>query len=112
MMKNRLRIFRAPGAPCLAMSATATSEEISATISNLGLRTAPVVLVASPTQHNIKIVKIKRPPNNNGPDGFTDKTGVKLPGYLDYLNRILLIKFIKCVREGNSVEKGIIFCRY
>ena len=57
MMKviSRLRIFRAAGAPCVAMSATATSEEVSSIISNLGLRTAPVILKASPTQKHIKV---------------------------------------------------------
>jgi superfamily II DNA helicase RecQ len=113
MMKiiGRLRIFRVTGAPCLAMSATATSEEVSATISNLGFRTVPVLLQASPTQQNIKLVKIKRPSNNNGPDGYIDKRGVKLPGFLAPLERIYLLEFIKCIREGRCVKKGIIFCR-
>ena len=113
MMKviGRLRIFRASGAPSLAMSATATSAEVSATISNLGFRNTPVLLHASPTQHNIKIVRVKRPPNNMGADGITDKNDVKLPGYLALLERIYLTEFIKCVREGRSVKKGIIFCR-
>ena len=107
----RLRLFRAAGAPCLATSATATSSEVSSMTSTLGLRTAPVLLHASPTQYNIKIVKLRRPPNNYGPDGYTDKDGVKVDGYLSTLQRIILAQFIKSVREGKTVKKGIIFCR-
>ena len=114
MMSNtgRLRIFRAPGAPCVAMSATATSQEVSETISNLGLRETPVLLHASPTRNNIKFVRLKRPPNYNGADGYTDKQGVKLPGYLQVLERIYLLEFIEAIRCNKSVKKGIIFCRY
>ena len=113
MMKviGRLRIFRASGAPSVAMSATATSEEVSAIISNMGFRTVPVLLQASPTQENIKLVTVKRPPNNNGPDGCVNKNGVKFPGFLALLERIYLLEFIKGVREGTFVKKGIIFCR-
>lgn len=114
MMKviSRLRIFRAQGAPCVAMSATATSEEVSATIENLALRTPPVILKASPTQKNIKLVTIKRPPNNNGPDGYLDKNGLMHPGFLSLLERIYLTEFVSCVRDGKSVKKALIFCRY
>jgi len=113
MMKviSRLRIFRAQGAPCVAMSATATSEEVSATIENLALRTPPVILKASPTQKNIKLVTIKRPPNNNGPDGYLDKNGLMHPGFLSLLERIYLTEFVSCVRDGKSVKKALIFCR-
>ena len=113
MMKviGRLRIFRTSGAPSLAMSATATSEEVTATISNLGFRNTPILLHASPTQQNIKLVKLKRPPNNMGADGYTNKIGVKLPGFLALLERIYLIEFIKSIQEGRDVKKGIIFCR-
>ena len=114
MMKviSRLRIFRASGAPCVAMSATATSEEVSSTVKNLGLRTDPVLLQASPAQHHIKFVTIKRPPNNNGPDGYVDTSGVEHPGYLALLNRIYLTEFIHCMREGKEVKRSILFCRY
>ena len=113
MMKviGRLRIFRASGAPCVAMSATATSDEVNATILNLGFRTAPVLLQASPAQHHIKFVTIKRPPNNNGPDGYVDIKGIEHPGYLALLNRIYLTEFICCMTEGRTVKKAIIFCR-
>ena len=113
MMKvnSRLRIFRCPGAPCVAMSATATEDEIEATISNLGLRTKPVLLQASPTQQNIKFVTMTRPPNNYGADGYVDKDGTYKPGYMSILEEIYLTEFIKSVREGLSVKKGIIFCR-
>ena len=108
---GRLRVFRASSAPCLAMSATATSAEVSAMIANLGIRTDPVLLQASPTQSNIKLVKIKRPPNNNGADGYMDKNGITAPGYLALLERIFLTDFITCIKTGKSVKKGLIFCR-
>ena len=114
MMKviSRLRIFRASGAPCVAMSATGTCEEVSSIVKNLGLRTNPVLLQASPAQRHIKFVTIKRPANNNGTDGYIDIKGVEHPGYLSLLNRIYLAEFIHCMREGKEVKKGIIFCRY
>ena len=92
MMKiiGRLRIFRAPYAPTVAMSATATREEITSTSATLGFRVAPVILETPPTQSHIKYVTIERPSNNNGPDGYIDKKGEKYPGYLDLLLRIYL----------------------
>ena len=95
------------------MSATSTDAEVSATISNLGFRTPPVLLQASPIQQNIKLVTIKRPPNNNGPDGFTDQKGVFHPGYLSLIERIYLTEFVNSIREGrDDVKKAILFCRY
>ena len=94
------------------MSATATSQEVSTTITNLGFRTKPIVLVASPTQQNIKFVTMRRPPNNCGPDGFVDKNGIHHHGYMSDLEELYLAEFIKSVKEGRSPKKGIIFCRY
>ena len=94
------------------MSATATSEEVSAAVSNLGFETAPTLLQASPVQKNIKLVNLRRPPNNNGPDGFTDQQGVKHHGYLSELDRIYLTEFINAVTEGRPVKKALLFCRY
>ena len=113
MMKvnSRLRIFRSPGAPCIAMSATATKDEVSATILNMGFRTKPVLLQTSPTQQNIKFVTMKRPPNFYGADGCVDRNGTHHPGYLSVLEQIYLAGFIKSVREGLTVKKAIIFCR-
>ena len=93
------------------MSATATSEEVSAAVSNLGFKTAPTLLQASPVQKNIKLVNLRRPPNNNGPDGFTDQQGVKHHGYLSELDRIYLAEFINAVKEGRPVKKALLFCR-
>ena len=93
------------------MSATATPQEVTATICNLGLREPPVLLHATPTKSNIKLVRLKRPPNCNGPDGYTGKDNVKLPGFLALLERIYLLEFIGSVREGRNIKKGIIFCR-
>ena len=109
---GRLRIYRAKDAPCVAMTATATPDEVSATISNLGFKTPPVLLQATPIQQNIKLVTLKRPPNNNGADGFTDAKGVVHLGYMSQLERIILIEFVSCVKEGRECKKTIIFCRY
>ena len=113
MMKvtSRLRIYRAPGAPCIAMSATATSAEIKATITNLGFRTEPIILKASPVQANLKFVTLKRSPNTYGADGFEDNKGVWHPGYLALLRRLYLDEFISGIRDGREVKRAIIFCR-
>ena len=104
-------IYRAPGSPCIAMSATATSTEIASTITNLGFRTNPIVLTASPVQANLKFVTLKRSPNIYGADGFEDKNGVWYPGYLALLRRLYLDEFISGIRDGRAVKRGIIFCR-
>ena len=41
---GRMRIFAEPGAPTVAMSATATAKEVEDMVNNLGLRKKPVVL--------------------------------------------------------------------
>ena len=41
---GRMRIFAEPGAPTVAMSATATTKEVEDMVNNLGLRKKPVVL--------------------------------------------------------------------
>ena len=108
---SRLRIYRAPGSPVVAMSATATPSEISATIKNLGLRSEPVVLKSSPVQSHMKFISLRRPPNTHGPDGFEDAKGVLHPGYLAYLDRLYLRKFISGVKEGREVKRCLILCR-
>ena len=54
-LAGRMRIFAEPGSPTVAMTATATTLEISSMIKNLGLRTKPVILRASPVQSHIKL---------------------------------------------------------
>ena len=87
-MTARLRVFSLPGAPIIAMSATATEAEVSAMIQNLGLRSKPVILRASPVQPHHKFVTVKRPPNNCDPEGRLDKFGKEKPGLLQLLERI------------------------
>ena len=41
---GRMRIFAEPGAPTVAMSATATAKEVEDMVNNLGVRKKPVVL--------------------------------------------------------------------
>ena len=109
---SRLRIYRSPGSPTIAMTATSTDSEISATISNLGFRTEPIVLKSSPVQHNMKFVSLKRPANVAGADGFEDVNGAWHPGFLELLKVLYLDEYISCVREARPIKKAIIFCRY
>ena len=108
---SRLRIFRSPGTPTIAMTATATDLEISSIISNLGFRTDPVVLKSSPVQNNLKLVTLKRPANVARADGFEDTKGVRHPGFLALLKILFLDEYISCIQAGRAVKKAIIFCR-
>ena len=107
----RLRIFSQPGAPVAAMSATATEEEVSAMIRNLGLREKPIILRASPVQDHHKFVVIKRPTNNCDPDGIVDRFGREKPGLLQLLNRIYISKYIENIRQNLPVKKCLMLFR-
>ena len=107
----RLRVFSLPGAPVVAMSATATDKEISGIISNLGLREKPVILKASPVQAHHKFVTIRRPPNNCDPEGRIDKNGKERAGLIQVLDRILLKKYIEKVKKNLPVKKALVFFR-
>ena len=107
----RLRVFSLPGAPIVAMSATATEPEISGMISNLGLREKPVVLRASPVQAHHKFVTVRRPPNNCDLEGRIDSLGREKPGLIQVLNRIFLRKYIEDMRQKLPVKKGLILFR-
>lgn len=109
---GRLRIYRSPGSPTVAMTATASDSEICSIISNLGFRTAPIILKSSPVQHNLKFVTIRRPPNVAGGDGYEGEHGDWHPGYLTLLRRIYLDEYTSSVRNGRAVQKAVIFCRY
>ena len=106
MMKGSasLRLYGVPGCPTLAMTATATDEEIKQVVKALGLRNQPVILTSSPIQSHFKFSVIRRPSNNLGLDGIVSSNGVKKPGLMDLLFRVYLRKeFIK----GVKVFKGI-----
>ena len=113
-MKNiigRFRIFSVPTSPTVALTATATEEEVEGIKENVGLRGNTVVLRASPILNHIKYVKVRRPPNHCGGDGWTDQAGDFHPGLLALLDRIYLGKYVENLRLGVAVKKGIIFCR-
>ena len=107
----RLRVFASPGAPILAMSATATESEVSGMIQNLGLRAKPVILRASPVMSHHKFVTVKRPPNICDPEGRLDKSGKFKPGLIQLLDRILLKRYFENVRNGLPVKKALVFFR-
>ena len=70
-----------------------------------------MILTASPIQAHIKFSIIRRPSNNYGLEGTITKKGVKNPGLLDLLDRVLLRKYVEDLRVGAEPKKAIIFCR-
>ena len=113
-MKNvmaRLRIFSQPGAPVIAMSATATESEVKSMIRNLNLREQPVVLRASPIQDHHKYVVVKRPSNNCGLEGRTDRLGRDKPGLKDLVNLLFLKTYIEKTRLKLPVKKCLMLFR-
>ena len=107
----RMRIFAEVGAPTLAMSATATVEEVDTMVKDLGLRSKPVVLRASPIQDHFKFVNIRRPSNCFGMDGEVDKTGKERQGLNGLLDRICLRKFIENTKNNTPVKKCLMLFR-
>ena len=107
----RLRVFLRKGAPTGALSATSTQAEVETAVQTLGLRGAPVILSESPMQSNTKFIKLKRPSDNYGFEGFTDKKENFHPGLLDQLKCILLDKYIQCIEQNIEPKHGIIFFR-
>ena len=91
---GRIRIFSEPGAPFLAMTATATPDEVDALIKDLNMRRKPVILRASPIQDHIKFVTVKRPSRACGMEGDIDKHGRSRPGLLHLLDILYLNRFI------------------
>ena len=110
-MTARMRIFSVPGAPALAMTATATTQEVKSMIKNLGIRDNPVILRASPIQDHIKFSVVKRPQNNRGMDGELDKYGIEQPGLLALLDRIYLSKFVENTLKNIPVKKCLMLFR-
>ena len=107
----RMRIFLVPGAPSIAMSATATSVEVEAIIRNLNLRERPEILRVSPIQDHIKFALVRRPSNFCGMDGDVDRLGNEKPGLISLLERIYLAKFIENTRLKIPVKKCLMLFR-
>ena len=63
---GQLRSKTVKGAPFLAMSATATVEEVDELKTNSGLRSCnTVVLRADPVESQFNYVRVERPPKTN-----------------------------------------------
>ena len=113
MMKGSagLRLYGVKDCPTLAMTATATTEEINEVVTALGLRSRPVILSSSPVQSHIKISAVRRPSNNFGLDGSTNMKGERNPGLMDLLRRVYIDKYLEDLENGETPKKCIIFCR-
>ena len=106
-----LRLYGIQNCPSIAMTATATNDEIKDVVKALGLRVPPVVLVASPIQAHMKFDMIRRPSNNFGLEGTVTRSGVKNPGLLDLLKRVFLHPYLEDLKNGREPKKAIIFSR-
>ena len=113
MMKRStsLRLYGAQNCPTLAMSATATQDEVNQVVASLGLRSLPVILASSPIQSHIKFSVLRRPATNFGLDGNITASGVRNPGLMDLLMRIYLKDYIEYLEYGREPKKCIIFFR-
>ena len=88
------RLYGVRNCPTIAMTATATNEEVETVIAALGLRSSPVVLTSTPIQSHLKFSVVRRPSNNYGLDGTTNVNGVRNPGLMDLLERIYLRRYL------------------
>ena len=107
----RLRVFSLPGAPLLAMTATATEAEIKHMKENLGLRNNTIILQATPVQDHHKFIALRRPPTNRDPEGRIDMAGNLRPGLIQLLDRIFLDFYVDNLKKCQPPKKGIIFFR-
>ena len=110
-LSTGLRLYGVQNCPSICMTATATKKEIDDVVKALGLRSAPVILTATPVQSHIKFSIIRRPSNNFGLEGTTTKRGVRNPGLLDLLDRVYLRQYVEDLKVGAEPKKAIIFCR-
>ena len=106
-----LRLFGIKNCPCVAMTATATKNDIKEVVSALGLRVPPLVLSTSPVLPHIKFSILRRPSNNYGLDGYVTKDGKFQPGLMDLLLRVYLQFYLNDLEAGFKPKKAIIFCR-
>ena len=113
MMKGStgLRLYGVKDCPTLAMTATATKEEIDEVVTAMGLRVLPVILTSDPIQPHIKYSVVRRPSNNFGLDGTTNKNGDRKPGLMDLLQLVFLQKYFEDLEKGRKPMSAIVFCR-
>ena len=99
-------------APFLAMSATATSEEIDELKHDMGLRDSnTVILRADPIQNQYMFVRVKRPANIYGSYGSENSHGELKPGLIDTLDKLFLDRYVRDMKRGVPVKKSIWFFR-
>ena len=110
-MSTGLRLYGVRNCPSIAMTATATENEIGEVVKALGLREKPVILTSSPVQAHIKFSIIRRPSNNFGLEGTIKKNGSRNPGLFDLLDRVYLRQYVQDIKTGVEPKKAIIFCR-
>ena len=93
MMKGStvFRLYGVKNCPTLAMTATATSNEIQEVISAMGLRTLNTILSSNPIQAHIKFSMVRRPSNNFGLDGTKH--------------------YLEDLKHGRKPKNFIVFCR-
>ena len=102
-----LRLFGIKNCPCVAMTATATKNDIKEVVSALGLRVPPLVLSTSPVLPHIKFSILRRPSNNYGLDGYVTKDGKFQPGLMDLLLRVYLQFYLNDLEAGFKPKKAI-----
>ena len=89
---GQLRAKTVKGAPCLAMSATATEAEIEELKSNLGLRPGnTIVLRSDPVQTQHNYIRVVRPANIYGTFGSESIGGSIKPVPMQLMNKSFLI---------------------
>ena len=100
------------GAPCLAMTATATIAEIEELKVNMGFRSVnTVVLSADPIQSQFTYMRVERPPNIRGTSGIEEMNGQVKPGLVHLMRRLFLDIYVQKIREGKPVKKSIWLCK-
>ena len=107
-LPGQLRAKAVRSAPCLAMSATATTEEIEELKIDLGLRSSnTVVLRSDPVQSQFNYIRVERPANLHGSFGSENAAGEFQPGLLDVMNRLFLDNYVEKIKNGEPVKKSI-----
>ena len=105
---GQLRGKAVRSSPCLAMSATATSEEIEELKVDLGLRSSNTIILRSdPVQSQFNYVRVQRPANIHGSYGSENSAGESQPGLVDIMNRVFLDKYVEKIKNREDVKKSI-----
>ena len=94
--------------PTLAMSATATNEEIEELKEDLGLRASnTVILKADPVQSQFNYMRVQRPGNIHGSYGSENTAGEVQPGLIHTMNNLFLDIYVEKLQNGAEVKKSL-----